>query len=96
MATPFEFHGNLAPSGDSTVDNTSQSRWVRVRAYNADTVNHTMTWKKGTTPVKKTVLAPGQDDEYGPVYCPSGTNIVINNAEATTTTAPTYEVNGEF
>ena len=96
MATPFEAHGNLNASGDTTVDNTAQNRWTRARAYNADTVTHTITFKKGSTPIKKVSLTAGDDFEVGPVYVPSGTNIVINNAEATTTTAPTYDVNGEY
>lgn len=96
MSTPYEAHGNLNAAGDTTVDNTAQNRWARVRVYNADTVNHTITWKKGTTPVKKTVLASFDSDEFGPVYLPSGTNIVVNNAEATTTTVPTYDDNGSY
>lgn len=96
MATPYESHGNLTASGDTTVDNTAQNRWTRVRAYNADTVTHTITWKKGSTPIKKTSLATGESDELGPIYCPSGTNVTITNAEATTTTAPTYDANGYY
>lgn len=96
MATPYQANGNLNASGDTTVDSTAQNRWTRARAYNADTVTHTITWKKGTTPLKKATLSAGESDEFGPVYVPSGTNIVVNNAEATTTTAPTYDVNGEY
>lgn len=96
MATPFEAHGNLNASGDTTVDNTAQNRWVRARVYNADTTTHTFTWKKGSTPIKQTVLAAKDSDELGPVYCPSGTNVVVTNADATATTAPTYDANGYY
>ena len=96
MATPYQGNGNLNAAGDTTVDNQAQNRWTRVRAYNADTVSHTITWKKGSTPIKQTVLAAKDSDELGPVYCPSGTNIVVNNLEATTSTAPTYDTNGYY
>lgn len=95
-ATPFQAFGNLSASGNTTVDSTAQNRWVRVTAYNADTVTHTITFLKSTTPLKKTSLATGENVVFGPVYVPSGTSIVVNNAEATTTTAPTYDVNGEY
>ena len=96
MATPFQSNGNLNASGDTTCDNTAQTRWVRVRVYNADTVSHDFTWKVGSTPLKKTTLIAGDSDEFGPVYCPSGTNVVVNNAQATTTTAPTYQAVGYY
>lgn len=96
MSTPFEGHGNLNAAGNTTVDATAQNRWVRVRVYNADTVSHTITWNKASTPIHKEVLATGDSREMGPVYVPSGTNIVVANTEATTTTAPTYDVNGEY
>lgn len=95
-ATPFQAFGNLTASGNTTVDSTAQNRWIRVTAYNADTVSHTITFNKSTTPLKKVVLAAGDNIVFGPVYVPSGTNIVVNNAEATTSTAPTYDVNGEY
>lgn len=96
MATPYGGFGSLNASGDTTVDNTAQNRWTRVRVYNADTVTHTFTWKKSTTPIHKESLTAGTSYEIGPVYLPSGTNLVVNNAEATTTTAPTYDQNGEY
>lgn len=96
MSTPFEGHGNLNAAGDTTVDSTAQNRWVRVRVYNADTVTHTITYKVSTTPIKKSTLTAGDSDDIGPEYLPSGTNLVVNVAEATTTTAATYKTSGEY
>lgn len=88
--------GNLTASADTNVDTTAQERSVRVRVYNADTVPHTFTFKIGTTPLKKIVLQTLEDAAFGPEHIASGTNLVVNNAEATTTTAPTYAVTGEY
>lgn len=96
MSVAFESHGNLNAAGDTTVDSTTQNRWVRVRVYNADSVTHTITWKKASTPIHKESLASGDSREMGPVYVPSGTNVVVTNTEATTTTAPTFDTNGEY
>lgn len=96
MATPFGPAGNLTGAADTTVDSTAQNRYARVKVYNADTVQHVITWKKGATLHEQQTLQPKQSAEVGPQWYPSATNPVVNCAEAVTTTAPTYDVVGEY
>jgi hypothetical protein len=88
--------GTLTASADTTVDSTAQDRSIRVRVYNADTVAHTYTFKIGTTALKKVTLASGEDASFGPEHIASGTSLVVNVAEATTTTASNYGKTGEY
>jgi hypothetical protein len=88
--------GTLTAAGDTTVDSTAQDRSVRCRTYNADTVQHVYTFKIGTSAQKKVTLQPGEDAVFGPEHIANGTNLVVNVAEATTTTASNYGKTGEY
>lgn len=88
--------GTLTASGDTTVDSTAQERSCRVRVYNRDTVQHSYTFKIGSTELKNVVLQAKQDASFGPEHIASGTNLVVNVAEATTTNASTYGTTGEY
>lgn len=96
MSTPIAAVGVLQAAQSTAVDSTAQLRYIRVTCYNADTVNHTFTLVIGATNVQKRVVAPGDDWTFGPHAIANGTSVYINNAEATTTTAPNYAVTGEY
>jgi hypothetical protein len=87
--------GTLTASGDTTVDSTAQPRSCRVLVFNRDTVQHKYTFKIGTTELKELVLAAKDHGYFGPENAENGANFVVNVAEATTTSASTYQVTGE-
>lgn len=96
MATIIAGKGALTAAGDTTVDSTAQLRYVRVRVYNRDTVQHKYTLKIASQAVDEVTLQAGESRTFGPHAVAAADAYVVNTAEATTTTASAYAVTGEY